>query len=161
MDGVLADFNRGTVELCKMNPVEQSNGSKAADDELWSKIKAVEHFYDKLEPIDGAVDMFNALYEKYGNACEILSAIPKPKRGILTAKEDKILWAHRLLSESLKVNIVYREEKKEFCTGKDCILVDDLEKNITEWEKVGGTGILFTSAHEVLEKKAEIEGIKI
>lgn len=42
---------------------------------------------------------------------------------------------------------------------ESCILIDDLEKNITEWEKVGGTGILFTSAPEVLEKIAEIERI--
>ena len=52
----------------------------------------------------------------------------KDARGILTAGEDK----------------------PDYCTGKDCILIDDLEKNIEAWEECGGTGILFTNAAEVL-----------
>lgn len=159
MDGVLADFNRGIIELCKMEPLDQAHKNPGADDKLWEGVRSVGHFYDKLEPMAGAIEMFNSLYEKYGDACKILSAIPKPKRGIVTAKDDKIQWAHRLLSESLKVNIVYREEKKDFCKGKDCILIDDLEKNIKEWENNGGTGIVFKSAAEVLEKIAYIESL--
>lgn len=32
------------------------------------------------------------------------------------------------------------------------ILIDDLKKNISEWEVYGGTGILFTKAAETLQK---------
>ncbi len=159
MDGVLADFNRGIVELCGIDPLNQANKKPEDDDRMWEAVKAVDHFYDKLEPMEGALNMFNTIYEKYGDKVEILSGIPKPRRGITTSGEDKTNWAHRLLNENLKVNIVYREEKKNYVTGKGCILVDDLEKNIKEWNKEGGTGILFTSAPEVLEKIAEIEGI--
>jgi hypothetical protein len=48
------------------------------------------------------------------------------------------------------VNIVFKEQKPEFCTGKDCILIDDYSKNIEAWEEMGGTGILYTSAEETL-----------
>ncbi len=142
MDGVLADFDGGVSKLCGMpllKPGERR--SKEEDDLMWERIRRVGHFYDKLEPMPGAVELFHELYEKYGDKCEILTGIPKPKRGINTAGEDKIAWAHRILPPNLKVNIVYREEKKNFCTGADCILIDDLESNIEDWKMYGGTGI--------------------
>ena len=38
------------------------------------------------------------------------------------------------------------EDKPDYCTGEDCILIDDYELNIKEWENCGGTGLLFTDA---------------
>ncbi len=158
MDGVLADFRRGIIELCGIQPPDQNTrADPAADDAMWAKVRDIEHFYDKLELMDGSKEMFDTLYNDYGSVCEILSAIPKPRRGILNAAEDKANWVHRLLDESVKVNIVMREEKRDYCTGKDCILIDDLEKNIKEWEAMGGTGILFTNAKEVVGKIKELE----
>jgi hypothetical protein len=124
---------------------------------MWAAVKDVGHFYDKLEPMPGTVEMFHILYEKYGEKCEILSGIPKPHRGIVTSKEDKTAWAHRLLSDRLVVNIVYREEKKNYVTGPGCILIDDLQKNIKEWNEAGGTGILYTGAEDVLKRIADLE----
>ncbi len=80
----------------------------------------------------------------------MISAIPKPHRGIEDAGEDKIKWVKRLLSEDIVINIVYRADKQKYCTGKDCILIDDHEKNIAEWEAMGGTGILFENAENTL-----------
>lgn len=148
MDGVLADFNRGVKELCGIEPLDQANKTEKDDDIMWEAIKNVEHFYDKLELMPGALEMFKQLGEMYD--VEILSGIPKPRRGILNAGEDKTAWVHRLLSQDLTVNIVYREEKKNYATGPDCILIDDLKKNIDEWNACGGTGILFTSAADTL-----------
>ncbi len=117
----------------------------------------MDHYYDKLELMPGAEKMFRILYDKYGDKCEILTGIPKPKRGILTAGEDKTNWVHRLLSKDIVVNIVFREQKPDYCTGKDCILIDDLEKNIEAWEECGGTGILFTDADLVMKQIYELE----
>ena len=151
MDSVLADFDRGVKELCGLPaPRQETEFSKEADDLMWVKIREVEHFYDRLEPMPGALEMFRRIYEKCGDKCEILTGIPKPKRGILTAGEDKTAWVHRLLSEDIVVNIVYKEEKKNFCTGKDCILIDDLEANIDSWRSYGGTGILHKDAESTL-----------
>ena len=150
MDGVLADFDRGVVELCGMQPLDQTNRKPCEADALWLKIREVGHFYDKLEMMPGAKDMFNKVYGKYGDRCEILTGIPKPKRGIITAGDDKVNWVRRLLSEDIVVNIVYREQKPEYCTGRDCILIDDLSKNIKGWETLGGTWILHRSTEETL-----------
>ena len=150
MDGVLADFSLGVEELCGL-PADCS------DDKMWEAIKKVPHFYLKLKPMKNAIEMIQKVIEKYGADCEILTAVPKPKRGILTAGTDKIQWIREMVSDKMKVNIVIREEKKTFCTGKDCVLVDDLMGNIRDWEMNGGTGILFTTAENVLKK---IEGIE-
>ena len=157
MDGVLADFDNGVRELCGMEPSSQGNDWKPGDDDLmWEKIRGVEQFYDKLQLMPGAKEMFDRVYEKYGENCQILTGIPKPKRGILTAGDDKTIWSHRLLSKDLVVNIVFREQKPDYCKGKDCILIDDLEGNIADWEKTGGTGIVHKSAEETIRKLMEM-----
>ena len=158
MDGVLADFDRGVREFCGMEPTPQGDDWRPGmDDPMWAKIREVDHYYDKLDLMPGAENMFRTLYEKYGDKCEILTGIPKPKRGILSAGEDKTKWVHRLLNPNIVVNIVFREDKPKYCTGKDSILIDDLEKNIKVWEEFGGTGILYTNAEDVLKKITEIE----
>ena len=142
-------------EICGLTPHSQTDRPEGYDDVMWAVVKAAGHFYDMLEPMPGAKKLFNYVFGKLGDDCQILSGIPKPKRGVTTAGEDKINWSHRVLSPDLKVNIVFREEKKNFCTGKDCILVDDLEENIKSWEKCGGTGIHFTDAESCIEKLKE------
>ena len=156
MDGVLANFDRGIMELCRLEPQNQETADPAADEIMWAAVRDVDHFYDRLELMPGAEDMFRMLFDKYGGCCEILTGIPKPRHGILTAGEDKTRWVRRLLSTDIPVHIVYKEEKKNYCTGSDCILIDDYSRNIKEWEKNGGTGILHRSAEETIMKLKEL-----
>ena len=159
MDGVLADFDRGIIELGKIAKVNQSKATPTTDDELWNAVRSVDNFYDKLEPVSGSVEMFRKLYSIYGDKCEILSAVPKPHRNIPSAREDKIKWVRRVLSDQVVINLVYRAEKQDFVKGKGCILIDDYQINIDEWISAGGTGILFESADKVLEKLKELEAV--
>jgi hypothetical protein len=150
MDGVLADFDRGVGELCGMKYIPLDRRTPEDDAAMWDAIRTVGHFYDKLELMPGGREMFDTIYKRYGSKCEILTGIPKPKHGIETAGEDKINWVRRLLSDDIVINIVYREQKPDYCSGKDCILIDDLGKNIYAWESYGGTGILHRSAEETM-----------
>lgn len=156
MDSVLADFFRGLRELCGIEPIPQEYATKEYDDNMWESIRNVGNYYDKLELMPGAKKLFDAVYSKYGDKCEILTAVPKPKRNIPEAGDDKKKWVKRLLSDKVKVNIVTREEKPGYCKGKDSILIDDLPGNIEEWEKNGGTGILFTDAENTLNVLREL-----
>ncbi|MBM6991239.1 MAG: hypothetical protein I3I98_07610 [Mobilibacterium timonense] len=158
MDSVLADFKRGVSELCGIVPPEQCPGSKAEDDRMWEAIRDCNHFYDRLEFMPGAEEMLREIYSRYPGRCQILTGVPKPHRGIEGAGEDKTSWVRRKLSQDIPVNIVLREEKKNFVTGPGCVLIDDLEKNIREWEACGGTGILYVSPEETLKRLAEIDG---
>ena len=159
MDGVLADFSKGVRELCGMEPSDPSGETDVAmDSEMWTRIREAEHFYNKLELMPGAKEMFDRLWEKYGDKCEILTGVPKPERGIPKAGDDKTAWVRRLLSKDIEVNIVRRAEKIGKCTGPETILIDDLEKTIREWREHGGTGILHTDAETTL---AELEKLGI
>jgi len=157
MDGVLADFNRGIEELCGMKWGPQDEQGEESIILMWSRAGKIPHFYDRLELKPGAKEMFDAVYERYGTRCEILSAIPQPLRGMVGSAEDKKAWVKRLLSPDVTVNTVYREEKRDFCTGKDCILIDDLRMNAEAWEALGGTAILHRTAEETLQKLKEME----
>ena len=156
MDGVLADFTRGIKDLCGFDPAAQGESGEKEDDRIWDAVRNVGHFYDRLEPVPGSFGLFRRLYEKYGDGCQILTAVPKPKRNIPTAGDDKRRWVKRLLSSEVIVNIVLRKEKPDYCTGPDCILIDDYEKNTREWETIGGTAILFESAEKAEERLKEL-----
>ena len=160
MDGVLADFDRGVNELCGMKASSQVGKYEDPeyDGRMWEAIRKIDHFYDRLELMPGAKEMFDLLYGKYGDRCEILTGIPKEDRGIVTAAEDKVAWTRRLLSEDIRIHTVSRKEKQGFCTGADCILIDDRDKTILEWREKGGTGILHRSAEETI-RELEKQGL--
>jgi hypothetical protein len=158
MDGVLADFERGVKEICGVIPPSQNakHHKPGEDDEMWERIKETKHFYDYLELMPRAKEMFDAVYDKFGDRCEILTGIPKPKRGIANAGEDKTIWVRRLLSKDIVINIVQREEKPQYCKGKGCILIDDMQRNIRDWIAEGGTGIIHTSAEDTLNQLKQL-----
>ena len=152
MDGVLADFEGGVRTLCGMECLPQDNVDEAPEAVMWEAIRQVDRFYDKLSPLPGAVALFRAVYRRYGDRCQILTGIPKPHRGIPTAGEDKTRWVRRLLDPGVTVNVVYREEKQRFCTGPECLLIDDFYVNTQAWEDFGGTAILHRNARSTRDK---------
>ena len=160
MDGVLADFEKGVQDLCGMEPLPQDGKERdvKADDLMWERIRETEHFYDRLEMMPGAKELFDVLWGKYGERCEILTGIPREERGIVTAEEDKRNWTRRMLPENVKVNAVCRKHKQLFCTGAESILIDDREKTIREWREAGGTGILHVSAEKT---RAELKRLGV
>ncbi len=157
MDGVLADFNRGVAELCHMTPPLKQDEDPVLDEIMWAHVKEVPHFYDKLEIMPGAKEMFDAVYSKYGDKCEILTGIPKERRGIKYAAEDKVSWVRRLLCDDIVINTVHKVDKKNFAGGEGYILIDDLEPTIETWNSLGGTGILHKSADETMKILKEMD----
>lgn len=149
MDGVIVDFMGGVEELCGIPAKDQSFASVHQDDAMWEKIKEVEHFYYKLKPIPGMVEFVKNTFEKYGDDCQILTGIPKPRRGVLHADEDKRRWIAEYISPTIKVNVCFKEEKKNFVDGPGCVLVDDLQANIDDWKTAGGIGILFKNIEDL------------
>lgn len=159
MDGVLADFEKGVQDLCHMEPLSQ-NGKRRnpkQDDLMWDAIRMTDHFYDCLELMPGAKELFDLLYGKYGDRCAILTGIPRKERSITTAEQDKRDWTRRLLSDTVKVYAVNRKDKQQYCTGPETVLIDDLEKTIREWQALGGTGILHTDVKSTLEQLKSLE----
>ena len=156
MDGVLADFDRGIADIIGMTPMPQDNTVPEYDRRLWAGVREAGHYYDMLEKMPDAEKLGTEIYSRYGDKCEILSGVPKPDKGVVTAREDKISWMKRNFPEIKKINLVLKTEKQNFCTGEDCILIDDLAANIERWEKAGGTGILHKSADDTIAKLTEL-----
>jgi hypothetical protein len=153
MDGVLANFEKGVRELCHIEAYSlNEKRPKGYDDLLWEKVRGVEHFYDRLEILPGAKEMFDAVRKACGDRCEILTGIPKPYKGVPTAAEDKISWMRRLMDRDIVMNIVYRAQKEEYCKGPGDILIDDMKKTIDRWNELGGTGILHVSPEETMKE---------
>ena len=161
MDGVLADFNGGVFEFTNFDG--EIDKDQKNSDEIFGKLKDVPHFYFKLKPFGDMIDLFKQVHAKYGSKCQILTGIPKANRGMPTSSDDKRLWVKKYIGENVIVNIVYREEKKNFCKGKSSILIDDLAENINDWNKCGGTGILHVDAkstENILQKIGVIDEMK-
>lgn len=150
MDGVLADFRAG-VDRAGLKYVGPETKDKQADDAMWDGIRDMGHFYRTLPPVQAGLDLFHEL-KSAGADCQVLTAVPKPAHRIAHAAADKKAWCGEYLGDDVQVNICTREEKPGFCTGRDCVLIDDQDRNVRDWEHAGGTGILFDGAPEAVQK---------
>ena len=144
LDDVLADFDKGVRELAGFHFADRTHRTKEEDDMMWEAVRRVDHFYLKLDLMPGTKEFFDRVWNRYDGRVEILSGIPKPHRHIQWATEDKIFWSHAWLHPDVKVNIVFKEGKVDYCFGPEYVLIDDLELNIRRWRQKGGTGIHFT-----------------
>lgn len=135
LDGVFADF---WGRVCEIFGKEPENSKM-----IWDELKKVPHLFLNLNPLHYSTVMFKKIYSRYGDRCEILTSVPRPEGLLVTAVDDKREWVRRYLSDKITVNIVsHHSEKKNFCLGKDYVLIDDYDKNVNEWRDKGGIAIL-------------------
>lgn len=147
LDGVLANF---WGRVCEIFGKEPDNNRV-----IWHKLKEYPDLFLELKPLPYATIMFNKIYSVYDDKCEILTAIPNIELYGKSAAYDKKMWVMKYLNDRIIVNTVdSHSRKKEFCRGKNCILIDDYHKNISDWKSRGGTGILHkdwqTTCHELM-----------
>lgn len=141
MDGTIADFAAG-VRAIGADPEAPETGGTRRDDEMWDAIRRTPHFYRNLPEIPAGAGLFR-LMAASGMSPEVLTAVPKPKRMIEHAAEDKIEWNLEHLGPDTVTHICYRADKVRRCHGPDDVLIDDHAVTIGEWREAGGTGILF------------------
>ncbi len=146
MDGVLADFAGGVRELLGMDPAYMlADPQRAA--EMFRKIGEYDGFFRKLKPISGALELFEELRRKYD--VEILTGIPPVSAVVPHARENKVAWIKQYVDPSVPVHTCTRPEKKNYCTGRNCFLIDDNDNNLKQWEQTGGTAVRFTTAAQI------------
>ena len=82
---------------------------------------------------------------------QILSSCSTRNTG-KTAIAGKKSWCARELGPNVVVNLSRSsKDKQNYCSPGD-ILVDDLKRNIDEWEAKGGIGVHHTDASSSIEK---------
>ena len=111
-------------------------------EERWKKINQVKGFWENLEWMPGAKNLYKKII-KYD--AHILSAYSGKDP---SSKSGKMKWlARETKFKRSKIHLVMRSQKQQFAqtNGKPNVLVDDYIKNIKEWESKGGIGIHHTS----------------
>ncbi len=146
MDGVLADFVKFTSEHLG-HPFK---------DEYWTSLP--ENMFAILPPMPDAHSLWRFI-GKYTPF--ILTAVPRQteSRGPISerAPDDKKIWMkkHFRVPEN-RIYAVKRINKANFAVdGRDKrpnLLIDDHAKNIDQFRKAGGLGIVHTSARNTIKE---------
>lgn len=160
LDGVLANFIAAAENFFQMDIATDNT----AFNKMWDRSNGWPHlmkqwptFWMDLEPMPHALQLWKVIAPYHPS---ILTAFPS---GWQSAATGKLIWCKRHLPKfgyhpDQKFHAVERSEKKKFALqldGTPNILIDDYQKNINEWQRVGGIGILYvdsaTSAEHVRE----------
>ena len=147
MDGVLADFIQGCSAMIGEPLTPDNNGHMIYDQrklELTNK-----RLFRNLPPM---VDMHDLLaYIRHTELpWEILTAAGTINRELVVY--DKNEWIKQWVSPNVVVTCTYNGNQKGGFAMKNCVLIDDRQRNIDVWEKNGGIGILHTSARSTIDQ---------
>jgi hypothetical protein len=141
LDGVLADFDRGAGSIFKMSPHEYE--SKYGPGRFWKKLATTDDFYNTLELLPDAMDLYNAVKDQDPI---ILTGLPIGR----WAEPQKRKWAERHFPKVQVITTTARNKHK-FCSPGD-VLVDDRDKYRDKWEEAGGIFIHHTTAAHTIEE---------
>ncbi len=138
LDGVLADFDRGVLDL---------TGSLPADlhpKRMWPRIARANGFYEHLNWMQDGRVLWNAVRERDP---VILTGLPMGS----WAEPQKRAWCARELGTDIPVITCMSRQKAQKAAettpaGTTMVLIDDREKLREPWEAAGGMFILHRSA---------------
>jgi len=148
MDGVLADFDQGIIDII---------GGKF-NDKRW--VELPDDFFHRLEPMTDAKQLWGFIgkYDPF-----ILTAIPRSSRGPIAARaaQDKAKWMKRWFGVSSdRMYPVQRKNKANFAMdGRDHrpnLLIDDHLGNIQEFKRARGIGVHHKNASNTIKQLKEI-----
>jgi hypothetical protein len=145
MDGVIADFERGYKELTGITTQQaDANGAEA----FWSPLsKAGAKFWITLKWMSDGKQLWD--YIKEYNP--ILLSAPSREE---SSRLGKRVWAKRELPGT-KLILKPASQKQQHASPTS-ILIDDLQKNISQWEAAGGIGILHTNTSNTIKQLKQL-----
>lgn len=135
LDGVLCDFDKRYKELYGMNPKEAEKQSRF--DHYFEDFMHHQNFAT-LDLMPGAHELITFL-KHLSIPTEILSSTSSRERHHQIAPQ-KLKWleTHQI---PFKPNLVPGAALKQDYATPTSILIDDMERNITQWREAGGIGI--------------------
>jgi hypothetical protein len=138
MDGVIADFNKKYKEMFSVEPKVAEKDKKF--EPFFNEFIAKESFA-KLELMPDAINLMNYL-RNTGIPIEILSSTSSERRDA-QIRPQKMKWLKDHQIEFPVILVQGAHLKQKYATP-DSLLIDDTSKNIDEWRRAGGIGILYT-----------------
>jgi len=122
---------------------------------FWAEMEKIPHLFNNLDQIPGSRSLFKyieSLQDIYNIEIAILTSIPIATGSLGTAREDKIRWVRRNLSETIPVITVLGGKNKAKYANPNSILVDDLPRNVELFKAEGGNAILHKDNAETIIK---------
>lgn len=145
MDGVLADFDAGYIDLFGEAP------DRTAPDrpDMWKRINQHGSFYYSLEPLPDARELWRFASR---HRPIILTGVPKQ---VPDAATHKRAWARNHFGP--EAHVITCPSKDKCLHGKPGdVLVDDWVKYRDRWTGMGGIWVTHTSAGDSISKLKEL-----
>lgn len=140
MDGVLVDFDKAKYK---------HKYDFANDEDMWKAIDNHQNWFRHLEPMPDFAKLWSFFEdEKLDDRITILTAIPR-KAQLETAAADKREWIKKYIGDHIPVITCYGIEKQKY-SGHAHILIDDYARNIGQWIRHGGIGVLHKDAESTI-----------
>lgn len=154
MDGVVANFVKAALAVHdKKNPWKENPSNCGSYDidkiwgltpsEFWQPINSSETFWhdlDKTEEADELMELVDALTltEKYKNVKAFFASAPTPHAQCYAGKFSWVQMYYPKYYNSLILT-----KHKHLYASKESLLIDDNDRNVSEFRKAGGKAILF------------------
>ena len=148
MDGVLCDFGK---QIEKATGKSKAAWLKIPSSRKWDTVLDYPDFWANMPWLGQGKVMYNFV-KKYNP--HILSAYME-KTHDPNCIPGKSAWVRKNLGMSGgRVNLVRRKDKQNYAmvAGQPAILIDDYEKNTSQFTQKGGIGITFKSAGQVISQ---------
>lgn len=147
LDQVIVNFLGGARRALGR---EFNDPALGTDQEKWALLRAIPNFWIQLEWMPGG----KMLWKRIKEDAHILSAAPALEDAPSCPKEKRLWCWQELGVPDNRINIVRRDEKKNFAVidGTINLLIDDHPKNVSEWVAAGGKAILHHTVPETLQQ---------
>ena len=148
MDGVLCDFKKHAEKETGVSIAKWYNLSKT---DKWGPIKENRYFRSTMPWMAGGKQLWNfiSMYKPH-----ILSAYVEESFDP-NCIPGKAAWCRKNLGiTGGRVNLVRRRDKQNYAmnAGQPTILIDDYDKNTSQFKSKGGIGITFKSASKAISE---------
>ena len=144
-DGVLADFDRGAVDLLGMKP--KAFIDRHGRGNFWKRLAGAKNFYGALPEMPDARILFDAVKHLKPT---ILTGLPLGN----WAARQKVEWAAEHFPGVPIITCMARDKHKHMHPGD--VLVDDREKHRAEYEAAGVVFVHHKNAEDSLRQLAEV-----
>jgi len=137
MDGVIADFDKRYIELFNITTKQSERDKKWV--QFFDKFIEERHFAT-LDLMPEAIELMDYL-KSTGIPIIILSSTSSENRDN-EIRPQKMEWLKKHKIDFPVILVPGARLKKDYATP-DSILIDDTSKNIDDWRREGGIGILY------------------
>ena len=140
LDGVLVDMEKGAKEALLVKYPKIKSWLEVPQEDRWKVINKTKDFWKNLEWMPNSRRLWKMVSQYPSHVLTAYSTRDD------NSKRDKLVWVNKNMRELSRnrINIVKRQDKQKFAVdkGNPNVLIDDFSKNVDEWKKAGGIGIL-------------------